>query len=318
MNIVSKIYVGVDVSKDNLDVHFYPSEEAFRVKNSIKGIQTFLEELSKYKVEQVVFESSGSYENLLLKSLEAAGYNYWQVDPKRIKSFILGEGIKFKNDKNDAKMMALFSYKNQLPYKKIRLTQEQRDLRDYSRRRSYLVSIVAKEKTKLQLPSQEAFKKEIKSLIKFLEKQIKQLDEKATKIILSDKELNRKRKIMESIPGIGSGSSSILLAEMPELGTIEDKQVAALLGAAPYTKESGNYRGKARVGYGRARPRKVIYMAALTASRSNPIFSKFYNKLIAVGKSAKIALIAVMRKLICLINTLIRKNCFWDENVKFS
>jgi len=318
MNIVPKIYVGVDVSKDNLDVHFYPMEEAFRVKNSMKGIQTLLGKLDEYEVEQVVFESSGSYENLLLKSLDAAGYNYWQVDPKRIKSFILGEGIKFKNDKNDAKMIALFAYKNQLPYKKVILTKQKRDLRDYSRRRSYLIDLVAKEKTKLKLPSQEAFKKGIESLIKFLEKQIKDLNEKIVEIITNDKELARKREIMESIPGVGKRSSSILLAEMPELGTIEDKEAAALLGAAPYTKDSGNYRGKARVGYGRARPRKVIYMAALTASRSNPILSEFYKKLLVVGKAKKVALVAIMRKLICLINTLIRKNCFWDENVKFS
>lgn len=314
MENITKIYVGVDVSKDSLSIHFYPLEEAFKIENSAKGMKLLLEKLAMHDVELITFESTGGYENLLMKYVNKNGYLFWQIDPRRIKYFIAAEGIRYKNDPNDARMIALFSYKNQQTYTKKPLSEEAQKLRAYFRRKQELREYIIMERTRLSSPSQELFKKNIEKLIKFLEKAIKKLDVEILSIIDNDKELTKKRKIMESIPGVGIESAMALIAEMPELGTVENKQAAALLGVAPYTQESGNYKGKSRTGFdGRQHPRSILYMGALSAGRFNPDLKIFYDRLKDAGKASKVAIIAVTRKLICLINTLLKEDRLWVD-----
>lgn len=311
MTTLPQVYVGVDVAKDHLDVHIHPLGKAFRIKNAAKDINKLTRDLADLTVSQVVFESSGGYEYLLNKTLRAASYTTWIVDPKRIRNFRLSEGVKVKTDATDAKIIAQFAAVKQRPYSETETSKDQEKLRALVSRKQDVIKMVSGEKKRLKHPQQEFCVKEIKNSIKFLEKQVKELDKKINSLIKSSKEWLEKAKILESVPGIGATTASVLLAHMPELGYIEGKQAAALLGVAPYNNQSGQFKGKAFIRDGRALPRHAFYMAALTASRSNPVLANFYKRLLTAGKKPKVALIAIMRKLIVIINAMLCNGQHW-------
>lgn len=311
MKTIPQVYVGVDVSKDHLDIHVHPQGKSFRIKNTTKEINKLARNLANLPVSQIVFESSGGYEFLLNKILNAASYSTWIVDPKRIRNFRLSEGIKVKTDAEDAKIIAQFASEKKRSYQELEVPTDQSKLRAFVRRKQDIAKMIATEKKRLKHPQQEHCVRDIKKTISFLEKQVKQLEMKIDALIKKNQEWCERSKIMQSVPGIGPGASSALLSHMPELGHIEGKQATALLGVAPYNNESGQFKGKAFIRDGRALPRHALYMAALTASRSNPILSKFYRKLIDMGKKPKVALIAIMRKLIIVINAMLHKSELW-------
>jgi len=315
MNKITEISVGVDVSKNTLDVCFHQTKSFFKIENSHKGINLLLKKLANFKVDKIVFEASGGYEQRLLLALEEAEHNYWRVNPIRVKGFIASEGTLAKTDKSDAKMLALFAYKKDKKNENVKVKEEERRLQCFFRRRRGLKRMIVTKKQRLDKPMEKYCKTMIMRTIKFFEKQIKSLDKEISKLISDNKNIQRKIEIIESVPGLGKESSSALVIEMPELGKIRNKQAAALLGVAPCTKESGTYRGRAIIKAGRRVPRKVIYMAALTASRFNPDFAKFYKRLRKNGKPGKVALVAVMRKLVELVNTLLKENRLWENRV---
>jgi len=315
MNRITKINVGVDVSKNSLDVYFHQTKTFFKIENSSKGINVLLERLAEYEVDKIVFEASGGYEQLLLVTLEETKYNYWRINPIKVKGFITSEGTLAKTDKSDAKMLALFSYKKNKKHENIDLTEEERNLQALFRRKRTLKNMVVMEKQRLEKPMQKYCKNDILKTMKFFEKQIANLEKRILEIINSNKAMQRKVEIIESIPGLGKETSSALVIEMPELGKLEAKKPGALLGVAPCTNESGKFKGRSSIRAGRRIPRKVMYMAALTASRFNPEMKNFYNRLREEGKLAKVALVAVIRKLIELINTLLRENRLWKKYI---
>lgn len=313
MNKITKISVGVDVSKEKLDVFMYPIEKHLIVKNSKKGYKKLIEIFSAYDIKQVVCESSGGYENNFLRIIDQFGYSTWQVDPKRIKAFVISEGIKVKTDKMDSKMIALFAY-NKMGEHSPRCTfsKEQLMLRALINRKEELKDQISNEKKRLRRPATQCYcKAQIKNHIKFMKKQIKELEKKIDKMIENDDDWQNKAKIMESVPGVGKTTARILIASMPELGSLDNKKAASLLGVAPFTRQSGKYVGIAKIKGGRPTPRKAIYMAALTASRYNPKLKVFYNKLIDAGKKPKVAIVALMRKLIIILNTMVKNETLW-------
>lgn len=311
MKKVTKVYLGVDVSKKWLDVHCNPINKVLRVSNDVQGVTGFLQKLVEYKVVQVVFESSGGYEYLLHRMLDKTGYNTWQVDPSRVKAFRVSEGIRVKTDACDAKILALFAKHKKRAYKVKKASDKMLKLRALVLRRETLTTIIANEKKRLAHPYQQHCKKDIESHITFIKKQTVSMDKKIGKIIDEDDELKRKKEIITSIPGVGNNTASSLIANMQELGQINNKQVAALLGVAPYQRQSGMYVGTAHIQGGRHTPRHMLYMAALTASRCNSIFFAFYQRLLAAGKKPKVALVAIMRKIITVINVMIKKDEVW-------
>jgi transposase len=326
---VSKIVVGVDVSMKHLDVCIYKQdgfieenkaylkEKIIRVENSLNGLEIMLEELSRYSFkdfEQIVWESSGGYEILMGKILEKAGYTTWMVDPRRIRGFVASQGVKAKTDKIDAKMIALFAAQNKSDYKKNKQPEMYSDLRELVRRKIDLVEMVGMEKKRLRHPKQVICKEIIEAHIAFMEKQIEDVKSEINALIKDDDDWSRKAEIADSIPGVGEATIHAVLAEVPEIGSLTDKQVAAVVGVAPYPQESGSYIGQASIEGGRFLVRNVIYMAALTASRYNPDLKQFYQNLRANGKRPKVAIVAVMRKLIILINTLVRDNRIWSKS----
>ena len=311
MGTISKVFVGVDVSKKYLDGCLLPINKHFRVSNNKKGFMLILKRLNLLQVEQVVCEASGGYEQKFIRFLDDAKYKTWIVDPKRIKFLAKAEDIKAKTDKIDAKTIAIFASRVRKQYDKNTTSQEERKLKELVLRRTELVAMLAKEKTRLKGPTREFYKEMIESLIDFLEGQLEDIEIQIAEIINNNYKLKKQSEILETVPGVGKATSATLLATLSELGTLNSKQIASLVGVAPITKESGNRIGQAHISGGRVIARKAIYMAALTAIRSNPVLKIFYNQLISRGKKAKVALVAVMRKLVVILNAMLRDGIVW-------
>ncbi|MFH1000538.1 MAG: IS110 family transposase [Bacteroidota bacterium] len=310
-----KVYVGVDVSKGYLDIYIYPTEKAFKVKNDTEGIKQLKKTLSQYCIEQVVCESSGGYEHNMLKTLAKCGYKTWLVDPKRIKGFIISEGIKVKTDSIDAKMIALFASQKKCAYEKPIKFEASSELQILVKRRRELVAIAADEKKRLQQCDDLFYQKSIKTIVIILKKEIDKLEKKIDSLTDDNDDLRRKKAIIKSVPGIGSITANALLADVHELGTITGKEVSALIGVAPYTRQSGTYIGKSYISGGRSYPRHALYMAALSTLNRPKGFGIFYKKLIDIGKAPKVAIVAVMRKMIVCINALLKKNELWNQTM---
>ncbi len=311
--MVAKIFVGVDVSKDHLDIFLLPSGKHMRIKNNSDGLDYLLRRLKNLPVSRIVCEASGGYESLLVSTMSQAEYAIWRIDPKRIKAFIASEGVKAKTDSIDAAMIALFAQQKQLAeYARIKLQKiDAEKLKAIVKRKETLTRIAAQEKTRLRHPQQSFCQEEIEDHVTFIAQQIKALEQEIDKIIKNDDDWQKKSKIIISIPGIGESTTASLIAHIPELGTIGNKQVAALVGLVPYTRQSGNHTKESRIREGRSAPRKALYMAALSAVQYNHDMKIFYNRLVGLGKKKKVALIAVMRKLIILVNVLLCENRVW-------
>lgn len=310
--IVAQQVVGVDVSKEWLDIHIYPVDQNMRIDNTALGIQKLIDTLSVFHVNQVVCESSGGYESLLLGKMQDANYKTWRVDPRRIKAFRESEGIRAKTDKLDAKIIALFALKKQQPYVPHSQTTQELQLQSLVRRRDDIKYMIVAEKLRMDNPQQYC-KSSIKRHILYLERELVAIDSDIDNEIENNEQWRKKRDLMQSVPGIGKKTIASLLADAPELGKIENKQAAALLGAAPFNQESGKRRGKAYSAGGRMGPRNVLYMAILSAAKCNPTIKAFYLRLRAAGKAPKVALIACMNKMIRILNAMLRNNQPWNE-----
>jgi len=269
MSKLTKVYVGVDVSKNHLDFYIHPTGENFRIKNNFQDIFQIKKHLSRHHfVNQIVCEASGGYERLMLKIFAKNGYRTWCVDPKRIKAFIASEGIKFKTDANDAKMIALFATQKKCAYEKIIRSKESLKLQVLVKRRKQIVKMISDEKKRMQQLDEKFYKNSIKRIISLLEEELHKIETDINLTVKKDKQLTKKSKIIESIPGIGKTTANTLIALVPELGTVTDKQAAALFGVCPYVRQSGNFVGATSIYGGREEARHTLYMAALSASRT--------------------------------------------------
>lgn len=313
MQNLPKVYVGVDVSKKNLDVHVHPINKNLRVSNNETGINKLLSLLAKYQTQQVVFEASGGYELLLLRTLQSANVPAWRVEPRRIKGFIRSEGKYAKTDASDAKMIALFAAEKKCKVTPITLTQEMIDLKALVARRHDLCVMIAGEKTRLQQTYTAPCKKKIEETIEFLSNQQNDIEKEIQLAVKVNDDWKQKMKIAQSMKGIGPVSAAILIAELPELGLVKSKPIAALVGVAPFDHQSGNFKGSSFIRGGRSQIRRVLYMAGLCAAHSNPIFKKFYQNLIKKGKKPKVAIIAVVRKMLVVLNAMFKNNILWKS-----
>lgn len=314
METVTKIFVGVDISKEFLDVAFNPIKKHFRVKNDETGIKKILDQLSRYQVIRIACESSGGYERLMIKMLKKNGYWVNLIDPKLIRYFILSHAVKAKTDKIDAHMIALYIASNEPKYIHYTKSEQDEELRDLVRMRYNFKEDIAKEKKRLKQVITQTSKELITQHIDHLTKQIKIIDQKIGELINNNDAWKEKVTILKSIPGIGAITASALIAEMGELGNIENKQASALLGVAPYIKQSGNYEGRSTIAGGRFVIRKIMYMGALSAAHSKGKFGEFYIRLKNKGKKPKVCIVAVMNKIISIANALVKKKEIWNPN----
>ena len=307
MTNVSSLYVGVDVSKKYLDIYIYPIEKIFKISNSDSDIKQFIKVLSEYPVKKVVCESTGGYEKPLVKLLQNADYDTWIVDPRRIKGFITAKGCKSKTDKIDAQKIAEFASQNFQDYVAIKKTEIDENLQALINRKMDLILFLAAEKTRLNHPSHALSKISIQAFITIFNQEIEMIDLLIDECIQNDIKLQKKIEILESIPGIGKSSAALFVAFIPELGTIDKRKISSLVGVCPLNNDSGSYSGKRFIRGGRNTPRKALYMCALTSIKYYEPLKRFYNLLRNKNKPFKVAIVAVMHKLIMIANVLLAK-----------
>ena len=306
MTNIAKVYIGVDISKDTLDVYTHPTGSYSRIANSEKAIKKFIKGLNRNQIKYIACEATGGYEKLLAKLLKKYDFNLWIVDPRRIRGFIIATGCKSKTDKIDAKKIAEFASKNTQKYVTFEKSKNHDQLQALVNRKDDLTKFLVAEKTRLKHPSHALSKGNITKIIKILKKEIKVIDSKIADLIEQDNVLSKQSKLLESIPGIGKASAATLLSSVPELGKLSNKKISALVGVCPFDNQSGKFRGKKFIRGGRASPRKMLYMCALTTIKYNLCLKAFYDRLIE-KKPFKVAIVAVMHKLIILANTILKK-----------
>lgn len=307
MQILSKVVIGVDVSKDNLDIYINPVGKHFKVPNSEPAIKRLIKELASYEVDQIACEATGGYEKLFVNLLFKNDYKPWIVDPRRIKGFIVATGCKSKTDKIDAQKIAEFAAKNTREYESAPKSKQQELLQASVNRKQDLTGILASEKARLKHPSHALYASSIKKHIKFLEAEIKTLDQRIQELVKQEETLSKKVELLESIPGIGQATAALLVAFVPELGSLSNAKISALVGLCPYARESGAYKGKRFISGGRVIPRNALYMCALTTIKYHLPLKAFYDRLISNKKPFKVAIVAVMRKMIIIANAIVKK-----------
>jgi len=301
-------WIGVDICKAALDVHVLPGGESSQYKNTANGIGAFIADLKTLGSVHVVFEATGGLERSLASALQTAGIPLTMANPRQIRAFGIVLG-KAKTDALDAQLIAEYGLKLQ-PAAQQRPSQATQALKTLVTRRHQLVTMRVAESNRLKRALTEA-KADIQHHLKYLEGRIKALDKSIEKLSTSEPAWQRTRQILLSVPGIGAITSALCLGELPELGTLNEKQIARLVGVAPINRDSGKFKGKRMIQGGRASLRTGLYMAALVATRHNRVIQAFYKRLRADGKLYKVAITACVRKLIVIVNAMVRNNQLW-------
>jgi transposase len=305
----AKCYMGIDVSKNTLEVHFLPYEKHMVFKNDEKGIKQLVRKLKSFVSPLIVMEATGGYEKPLAYALFQANYSLSVVNPRQVRDFAKALGKLAKTDDIDAKVIALYAEKLQ-PRAHIQYGQTQQEMAENNARRRQLIDMITMEKNRLGKCSPR-LKKSIENVIKVLEKELEAINDSQQQVIASHPEYADKQQILTSVKGISQISANALLADLPELGFLDSKQISALAGLAPYNRDSGTLRGKRTIWGGRASVRTALYMPTLVAIRHNPQIKQFYERLCQAGKQKKTALVACMHKLLIILNAMIKHQETW-------
>lgn len=306
------VYVGIDVSKDHLDVATVPGGEVWREANNEAGIAGLVEQLGGMDVQLIVLEATGGLEVALLASQAALGLPVALVNPRRVRDFARATGRLAKTDRIDAKVIAQFGEAIR-PIPTPLPDEQSQELGALLARRRQLMEMLVAEKNR-QGASSRALKAEIGKHIAWLEAALADLDRQLGELIKKSPLWRERDRVLQSAPGVGPVVSTTLLAELPELGTLSHKQIASLVGVAPFNRDSGRLRGKRSVWGGRSVVRGAIYMAALVATRHNPAIAEFYRRLTGAGKPKKVALTACMHKLLTILNAMLKHNQPWQPS----
>jgi transposase len=302
--------VGIDVSKDRLDVHVHPDGTALSFSRDASGIEALIGKLAGLALQSVAVEATGGFETVVVASLAAASLPVVVVNPAQVRAYAKAMGKRAKTDPIDAQVIALFAAaaKPQVRPLPDAATQALADL--VARRRQIIHMIVA-EGQREKRASPRA-RKSIARMLKTLRAELSVIDAEIDESVRGSPVWCEKEKLLDSVPGVGSVTVRSLLADLPELGSLDRHQIAALAGLAPFTRQSGKWRGKSFIGGGRASVRAVLFMAAMTAMRWNPTLRAFHQRLRAAGKPKMVALIAVARKLLTILNAILRDNKPWQ------
>ena len=306
-------FIGIDVSKDSLDVCLRPEGKKWSIEYNDKEIKSLVKQLLAIEPSLIVIEATGGLEIQLVSQLAAAKLPVVVCNPRQIRDFAKATGKLAKTDKIDAEVIAHFADAIRPEIRPLKDEQTQK-LTELLARRSQLVDMLTAEKNRLQQAT-TTLKKDIQSHITWLEKHLENIEVDLKELIKETPVWREKDKIIQSIPGVGPIMSSVLLSCLPELGTINRRQVASLVGVAPFNRDSGKFKGKRAIWGGRASVRSVLYMCALTAIRCNPIIKSFYNRLIKAGKLPKVAITACMRKLLVTLNVMVKNGTAWGQNI---
>ena len=304
-----KACVGVDVSKQHLDWTVGGSGAVTRTTNTAAGIRRLVARLRGVEAALIVVESTGGYERALVEALAQAELPVVLVNPWRVRRFGEGLGVLAKTDPLDARMLALYGERAQ-PVRRPLPAPRQREMTDLVRRRRQLIAMIVAEKSRLDTAS-AAVRSDIQSLVKILERRVLKIDERIDAAIAADPEKASHRERLQSVPCVGPGIARALIVDLPELGSLGRRQIASLVGIAPFAKDSGKKTGKRRIRAGRSAPRTALYLAAMNGARFNPVLKEFYSRLIEAGKPPKLAFIALARKLLTILNAMLRDGTNW-------
>lgn len=305
------ITVGIDVSKDRLDIVMRPSGEVFAVERNAAGLELLAARLREVSPHLVALEATGGFETVAAAALASAGLPIVVVNPAQVRAFAKALGQRAKTDPIDAAVIAHFAEATKpevrpLPDEATRL------LSDLVARRRQIIEMIGAERQREKRIALPRVRKSIGRLITTLEKELASLDAEIDDAVRGSPAWRAKEDLLSSVPSVGPVIARTLIAELPELGQLDRRQIAALVGLAPFTRQSGQWRGKSFIGGGRTAVRTVLYMGAMVARRHNPVLRAFFERLVAAGKPKMVALIAVARKLLVILNAIIRDNRPWQ------
>lgn len=312
MRVASGIFAGIDVSKGRLDVAL-SSGEQWSESNEDAGIRTLTRRLREVSPELVVLEATGGFETAPAAALSQAALPVVIVNPRQVRDFARATGQLAKTDRIDARSLALFAERVR-PTPKPLPDEAAQELDALLTRRRQLLEMITAEKNRFSAAA-VALRKGIREHIRYLERHLKGVDTEISERIRSSPLWRAKEDLLRSVPGVGPVLSRTLIAQLPELGELTEKQISALVGVAPLARDSGKVRGRRLVWGGRAPVRAVLYMAALVASRNNPVIRAFYLRLRAAGKPPKVAITACMRKLLVILNAMMRAHSPWSPRL---
>lgn len=304
-------YVGIDVSKDRLDVHILPSGDAFATTRDGKGISELVARLRDKELAIVAVEATGGFETVVAAGLGGAALPVVVVNPAQVRAFAHALGQRAKTDPIDAAVIAHFAAATKPPVRPLPDI-ETRRLADLVARRRQIVEMIGAERQREKRASAKP-RKSIARLRRALEKELSTLDRDIDDAVRGSPAWRDTEDLLKSVPGVGDITARTMIAELPELGSLDRRQIAALAGLAPWTRQSGQWRGKSFIGGGRTAVRSSLFMAAMVAARHNPVLKQFHQRLINAGKPKKVALIAVARKLLTILNAIVRDQKPWQH-----
>lgn len=305
------IVVGIDVSKDRLDVHVLPAGEAFAVSRDAAGLEALVARLLPLSPQTVAVEATGGFETVVAASLAAASLPVAVVNPAQVRAFAQALGKRAKTDPIDAAVIARFVEATK-PEVRSLPDEETQALADLVTRRRQIIAMIVAEKQREKRAARHP-KKSIVRLLKALQRELTEIDQDIDDAVRGSPVWREKEDLLASVKGIGPAIARTIIAELPELGTLDRRQVAALVGLAPFTRQSGQWRGRSFIGGGRATVRSAIFMGAMVAARWNPQLKAFHQRLIAAGKPKMVAIIAVARKLLTILNAILRDRRPWQS-----
>lgn len=304
-------FVGIDVAKDRLDVHIRPGGESFAVARDGKGLMTLVERLHTLSPRLVVVEATGGYESVVASAIGAAHLPLAVVNPRQIREFARATGKLAKTDRLDAAAIAHFAEAIRPPARPIPDAQAQA-LGELVARRRQVIEMMVAERNRRRMAAQRRVIKAIDRHLALLQAELSELEGDIDGAIRQTPAWQEDADLLNSVPGVGPATRRTLIAELPELGSLTRRKIAALVGVAPINRDSGTLRGRRTIAGGRSSVRAALYMATLVASRANPVIAAHYNKLRAAGKTAKQALVACMRKLLTILNAILRDRKPWQ------
>jgi transposase len=306
-------FVGIDVSKSKFDVMILPEGTHLTCTYDAEGIRSCLVQLPRHAC-LVVLEATGGLERRLAGELLDAGHQVAVVNPRQARDFARGIGVLAKNDRVDARVLATYA-QHVRPRLLEKPSEKQQELNALVVRRRQLLSLQVAESNRLEQTTIKLAAKSIRHVLDLLRKEVAKLDAEIARLIAADDDWRNKSDLLQSVPGVGPATSASLVAALPELGKLNRQQIASLVGLAPFSRDSGKFHGQRSIWGGRSSVRSMLYMAALTAKRWNPVIRAFADRLEKAGKRNKVILTACMRKLLVILNTMLRNQTTWKTSL---
>jgi transposase len=305
------IFVGIDVSKDRLDVHVRPSREAFAVTRDGKGLEELIDRLRALEPQLIAIEATGGFETIAAAAIAGAALPLAIVNPAQVRHFAQAVGKRAKTDPLDAEVIAHFAEAVKPPVRPVPDAQA-RLLADLVARRRQIIEMIVAERQREKRAAIARVRKGILRHVRMLEKELLDVDTDIGTLVRGSPAWREKEELLVTVPGVGNTLARTFLAELPELGRLNRREIASLAGLAPFTRQSGRWKGKSMIGGGRAALRAALYMAALSAIRCNRSMKVFYQRLLSAGKPKMVGLIAVARKILIILNAMLRDKTQWQ------